>query len=371
MKRNLLHLAILSLLFACSAPDQQAKLSELKKQRDALNEEIALLEKTTDVTIDSVKTNIKEVAITDIAPQSFQHYIEIQGKVDGEQNITLSAEMLGAVKKINVREGDEVKAGQILAELDNQMVVQTIAEVQNQLEFASNIYLKQKNLWEQKIGTEIQFLSAKNNKESLEKKLATLNEQLNLSKIKSPINGTVDEVMLKLGQNAAPGIPAIRVVNLDNLKIKAEVADTYIGKIKKGNFVTVNFPDLQTEVQSTISHSGKVINPLTRSFIVEVPLKGENNQDLKPNMVAILKIADYTKENSIVVPVNAVQNSDEGDYVYVAETKQGRTVAVKKNITTGLTYNNNVEVKNGLNAGDKIITKGFQELNPDEQVRYN
>jgi RND family efflux transporter MFP subunit len=368
MKNTLLITIVLLIINGCGAPDKNAKLEDLKKKRDELNVQIEKLEKEAGPSEDKTE-RVKNVAVTEISPAPFAHYIEIQGKVDSDENLTLTSKTMGVVTSIKVKVGDTVKKGQVLAELDNQVMVQGLSELQTQIQFANNLYQKQKNLWEQKIGTEVQYLTAKNNKEALENKLVTMQQQIDMTRIKSPIDGTVDEIMLKLGQNAAPGVPAVRVVNATHLKIKADLAESYASKVKKGNDVIVSFPDLNKEIKSNITFSGSVINPLTRSFTVEAALP-DNKLELRPNMVAVLKIADYKAEDAITIPVNALQSSEEGSYVYIASNKGGKLIAEKAIVETGLTYNNQVEIKSGLKPGDKVVTTGYQDLNKGELIKF-
>lgn len=369
MKKVILSFATICILASCGSSDKQVELDKLKKQRTEIDARIKALETelaATGGTKENKKT--RSVLISSLNYQPFQHYIEVQGKVDGDENVIISAKMGGAVSKILVKEGDNVTIGQVLAELDNQVALQGLEELKTALNFASTMYDKQKSLWDQKIGTEVQYLSAKNNKESLEKKLATLQEQLEMMQLKSPINGTVDGIDIKIGQTIMPGMPAIRVVNLSNLKVKAEVAEAYSSKVKKGNEVFIYFPDMKKEVRSVIGYSAKVINNTTRTFMVESPL--ENSTEYHPNMIAILKIVDYKQDSSIVVPLNVIQNVGGSVYVYVAVTEGGKTVARKKEVSVGQIYNGNAEIISGLIKGDKLIVTGFQDLNDGELIKF-
>ncbi|HEV7231669.1 MAG TPA: efflux RND transporter periplasmic adaptor subunit [Bacteroidia bacterium] len=337
---------------------------DLKKQRDELNTKIAAIETTLAKSDTSARDKIKNVSVAPITLGTFRKYVELQGRIDADDNISLSPQMAGAVTKINVKVGDEVSQGQLLAELDNKVIVQGIAELQNSMDLANTMYEKQKNLWDQKIGTEVQYLSAKNQKESLERKMASLQQQLELSRIKSPINGTVDAVDIRLGQMAAPGMQAIRVVNFDNLKVKGEVSEAFAGKIKKGDAVTIIFPDMGDTLQAKIDFAAKVINPLNRTFTVQTNL--DKNKDYHPNMIAVLKIVDYVNPKAFVVPVNTIQHAQEGDFVIVADNGKAKKVKVK----VGHSYNGSAEILDGLKEGDKIILKGFQDLNEGEEIKY-
>ena len=358
----------ISILASCGGPDKQAQLEKLKKQRTEINDQIITLE--TELAADGNKENrkIRSVLINTLDYQPFLHYIEVQGKVDGDENVSISAKMGGAVSKILVKEGDNVTTGQVLAELDNQVILQGTEELKTALNFATTMYEKQKSLWDQKIGTEVQYLSAKNNKESMEKKLATMQEQLEMMQLKSPISGTVDGIDIKIGQTIIPGMSAVRVVNLSNLKVKAEVAEAYSSKVKKGNDALIYFPDMKKEIRSVIGYSAKVINNTTRTFTVESPL--ENSSEYHINMIAVLSIVDYKNDSGMVVPLNVIQNAGGSIYVYVAVNEGGKTIARKKEVSVGLIYNGNAEIKSGLIQGDKLIVTGFQDLNDGELIKY-
>ena len=314
---------------------------------------------------DSTKNDkIKTVEIIRMTPQLFNSYIDIQGKVDADENISVNAEMGGTVSKINVHLGDEVSTGQVLAELDSKVIQQGVSELQGALDLVTTLFEKQKNLWDQKIGTEVQFLSAKNQKESLEKKMSTLQQQLEMSKIKTPISGIVDAIDIKLGQATMPGLPAIRVVNMNSLKVKGEIAESYLAKVKTGNDVEIIFPDMLDSVKSKISYVAKVISPLNRTFTVTMNLEG--SKEYHPNMIAIVKIIDYSNPKAFVVPVNAIQKAEEGDFIFIANGKTVKKVRIK----AGRIYNGKAEVIDGLKEGDLFIAKGFQDLNEGEEIKF-
>ena len=344
---------------------KQKQLEGLKKQMGEIQGKIAALEAEIALS-DTSKGNekAKTVGITKLKAQEFTNYITVQGKVDADENVTLSPEMGGDVLRILVHAGDEVHKGQLLAELDGKVIQQGMAELQTALDLATTMYNKQKNLWDEKVGTEMQYLTAKNQKEGLERKMSTLQQQLELTRLKSPIDGTVDEVFLKLGQLAAPGFPAIRIVNFNHLKIKAEVPENYATKVKKGNPSVVLFPDINDSIMASLSFSAKVINAMNRTFNVEIDL--ENNREYRPNMIAILKIVDYTTKGAMVVPVGTVQHGEEGTFVYVANN--GKAHKVKVNV--GHEYNGLAEITSGLKEGDDVVTLGYQELNEGELLKF-
>jgi len=349
-------LVLLSILIvSCSGTDPRAELEQLKKQRQDLDAKITELEETlakTDTTQAGLKAT--EVAVSPVQSRIFKTYIEVQARVDADQNVFLSTGMPGTITKINIKVGDKVTQGQVLAETDSRLIQQQISDLQTNYELAKQVYEKQKELWEQKIGTEIQYLQAKSNKESLEKKLATLEEQLRMSKIVSPIDGTVDGVNIKIGQTVAPGMNAITVVNFSNLKVKADVAESYSARIKTGDEVLIYFPDNKDSIVSKINYASRTINLLNRTFAIEALLN--TTQELQPNMVAKLKINDYSSPKPcVVLPVKFIQKSSTGNYVLVAE----KGIVVKKVITIGKEYSGLAEITSGLNEGEQLIVKGY------------
>lgn len=368
--KKVLSLLIIVSLFAMSCGgkkvDKNAELAELKKQQSEISQKIKDIEKE----LGSQNKDSKQilVSVDTIVEKTFIHYLNIQGRVDATENVIANAKMPGTVSKIFVKEGAVVKAGQVIATTDASAMLSGLEEAKTGLAFATNIYEKQKKLWDQKIGTEFQFLQAKNSKEQAEKRIATLNEQIDMSQIVSPINGVVDEVMLKIGQPASPGMPGngIRIVNLGSLKVKADVAETYSKHIKAGNEVIVELPDAEKTLKTTISYVSKSINNLTRTFNAEVLLPSSN--DYQANMMAILKIADYKSEKTLSVPVNLVQNSDEGEYIFIASKEGNKTIAKKKTIKTGKLSGNDIEVLSGIQNNDLVISVGFQGLNDGDEI---
>ncbi|MCC6182052.1 MAG: efflux RND transporter periplasmic adaptor subunit [Bacteroidia bacterium] len=362
MKNKFSIILVSALLIACGSPDKKAQLEKLKSQKADLETKISALEEEL-AKSDTTKQKLVDVTTSPLTTQTFKTYIEVQGRIDADENVTLSTEMPGTVTKINVKVGDEVSKGQILAETDARAVQQQIVDLQTNLELATQVYQKQKNLWDQKIGTEIQYLQAKNTKESLEHKIATLQEQVRMSKIISPINGTIDAVNIKIGQAVAPGFPAINVINFSNLKIKADVSESYASRVKTGDEVLVLFPDIKDTLSSKIKYAARAINNLTRTFLVEVLL--DNKKEYHPNMVAKLKINDYQSPSpKVVIPVKYIQKGTNNHFVMIME----KGVAVKKTITISREYNGNAEIAEGVNEGDLLITEGYDLINEGDHV---
>ncbi len=365
---TILSVLITAFLLTGCGEDKSAKLEKLKAERSSLTKEIEALEKELALqNPQEAVVRMKDIAVMDLAPRNFDYFVQTQGMVESRDNILVSAKSMGSISSVLVTEGQYVEKGQILAQIDNAMIIHSIDEAKAALELANTVYERQKSLWDQKIGTEIQYLQAKNNKESLEKRLATLNEQLDMSRIKSPINGTIDAVNIKIGENAAPGFPAFRVINTEDLKIKANVSEAYVTSIKKGNPVKVIFPDLGKTIEAKVSFVGRNIDPLSRSFPVEIDLP--SSADLRPSMTAVLKIVFQSEPQALCVPINVVQEINGKKVVYVMEAAGNQSVARRKVIEIGGVYDNLAEVKSGLTAGDKIITVGYQGLNDGEFVK--
>ena len=359
MKKIALFLTLIMFAVACHKPmDKKAELQQLTKEHDVIAEKIAKLQKEiagSDTSAGS-KMKIKNIATTIVKPTNFNHYIEIQGKVDGDEIASVFPKGAGGiVTRILVKEGQMVRKGQILAELDAEVTKKSLTALKDQLTFATTVYNKQKNLWDQKLGSEIQYLTAKNTKESLENNVKTLEEQLDMSKLVSPIDGSVEDIPIKVGQMVSPAAPALRVVNFKEVKVVAELAEAYASKVKSGDEVILFFPDLNKEVKTKITFSSKFINP-TIAF--------------KANMIAVVKINDYSATNVISAPINCIQNSSDGQYVFMIRKEGNNEVAHRQTITTGLIYNGLAEIKTGLKLGDQIVTLGYQDLNEGQYVKF-
>jgi len=349
-----------ALLASCGTKDKNAELNDLKAKRSELDGKIAELEKELGVT-NAPKT--RKVMTTDVATAPFKHCVEIQGTVDAENNIVVAPQIPGLVTKIYVNEGDAVQVGQLLAETDNSAYAAQIAAIQPQLELAQDVFQRQQRLWDQKIGSEVQYLQSKTQVEALTKQILAIQAQIELTKVKAPINGVVDHVGARVGQfaTAQNPDPCFRIVNLNSLKVKSEVAESYANKVKKGNKVVLFFPDVNIEVDGSISFTAKFISPMTRTFTAEAILTG-SNELLRPNMVSIMKIVDYENAAAILAPLNIIQNENNLQYVYVAVNENGVLTARRRAVTVGQVYAGNAEVTGGLSVGDKLITTGYAEL---------
>lgn len=365
-----------TLLAACSGEkksDLQSKneeLAKLKSEQADLNIKIRTLEGEV-AKLDPKKkeaARVKDVAVSPLATSMFRRYVELQGTVDTKNNVQVMPKSGGAVTEVYVVEGSSVRAGQTLARIDDQILQTSVEEIKTQLSLANTVFEKQANLWKQQIGTELQYLQAKNNKEGLERRLATINSQLSQSNVTAPISGVVDKVFAKVGSTAGPGVPMFQVVNLSQLKVKANVADTYAGSVRKGDEVVVRFPDVNRELKTRISFVSSTVDPLSRTFTIEAPLPSDRS--LKPNMLAQIKINDMNKANALVINQNLVQSTEMGQLVYVAVNEGGKKVAKSRKITTGQSYGGQIEIVAGLKAGDQLVTRGYQELTDGTVINY-
>jgi RND family efflux transporter MFP subunit len=370
MKKSLI-ISMLFLLAACSGKKQEnkdiaakkAELSKLTKERDALSDKITALEgEILKLGGTTTEEKIKLVEITALATQDFAHYIELQGKITTEQVYYVTPRgMGGQVKQVLVKQGDQVKKGQLLMKLEDGIIQQNIKQVESQLAFAKNIFSRQENLWKEGIGTEVQFLSAKNNVESLEKQIDLVKEQLSTTQVFAEVSGVVDAVTIKVGETfMGSPMATITIVNPSAMKAVVDVPENYISKIRKGMPVVVQVPDINESFNSSIYLLSETINVTSRSFVAESKVPSKST--IKPNQIAIVKILDHEAKNALVVPVETVQSDEKGKYVYVLAKENGKTVARKKVVSIGEFYDALIEVKSGLATGDQLITKGYQGL---------
>lgn len=366
MKRaNQLVVMVMAFVLASCAgtPDnsveaKRKQLTDYKKQRQDLETKIAELEKELDANSEVKYVNVKALALE---PRLFEHFVEVTGKVEADQEVNVSPEGSGKIIDILVREGQHVQKGTVLANLNTDMLDQSIAEAKIGLELAQTTFDRQKNLWDQKIGSELQFLQAKSNKESMERRLESLQAQKEMAVIKSPVDGVVDVIFQKKGEIASPQFPFAKVVNISRIKIYGDVAESYLTKVKKENPVSVSFPAISKNAEAPISQIGNYIDPNNRTFRIRLDL---NNPDgmIKPNMIAILKIRDYVSEAAFVVPSLLIKSDFRGKYTYVVDESDSIKRARKVYVTTGVSANNLTEVTEGLGANMKVISEGFDQV---------
>ena len=359
---------------ANSVEGKQKALASLKKQALEMNAKIVALEKEIEKAGGANSEKTVLVNIDTLKTEVFTHFIELQGKIESESISFITPRAGGGqVRSLYVKRGDLVRKGQLILQLDNTLVKQSAAAASNNVEtlkaqaaLAKSVYEKQKNLWEQNIGSEIQLMTAKTNAEAMSNQLKAATEQLGMvrdqlafTSIYSDVDGVAEEVNVKVGDLfAGPG--QIKIVNTTKLKVTAQVPENYAGKVKVGTEVSLIFPDLQKTIAVKVNVLGNVIDPLSRSFFIETKLPVDKN--FRPNQLAQVKIKDYEKTDAISLPVNLVQTDENGKFVYVAVNEKGKLVARKKVIKAGEFYGNNIEILSGLSAGEVVITEGYQSI---------
>ena len=370
MNKNRLFIPILLMMIisACGPRDKQGRLARMEAQREALSAQIEQLKAEIAGETDAApKEALAYVRGIELRPSLFQHYIQVQGTVESDNNILIPAQSSGVVKKIHVRQGDRVNQGQLLAELDGAIMERSIDELTHSLQLVTTIYERQERLWKKNIGSEIEYLQAKNNKESLEKKLETLNEQHKLTKIHAPISGTVDDVMIKEGEMAAAGFGTIRIVQLSRLKIAVSLSENYISRVSKKHPVKVQIPVVGREMELKIDAVSQVIDPNNRTFQIEIQIPARE-KDIKPNMLSVVTINDYTNSEALAVPQNVVQDTGTDHFLFVAKKQNDEWIAHRRTVTLGENYANRVEIREGLSAGEFVITFGFQALADGQSI---
>lgn len=360
---------------SCGEEIQKTSVSDLNSQKvtlinqiDSLNNQLKQVEVQL-LKLDTTK-KLHVVTLLPVKNETFKHYIEIQGVVQADKNIEIRPEMGGTVTAIYVKEGQQVAAGQTLIQLDDASIKNSIAELTTQLNLAKTTFDRQERLWNQKIGSEMQYLQAKAQKESLENNLASLKTQARKMKIIAPFSGIVDEIFPRIGELTSPQVATVRLLNLNNVYIEADITETYLPFVKVGTEAVLNFPSINKEVVSKITQIGNYINPDNRSFKARINISNKD-QSIKPNLLANLKIVDF-KSEGLVIPSTLVQKDQNGnDYVFTLKLENDENVVVKNLITISKEYNNEVFITNGLEATDTLIDKGARIVKTGDIVKIN
>ncbi len=336
--------------------EYREELKELKSKINALEEEISTEDPT------ALNRDKATLVTTEPVPiKTFRHFLEVRGSVTSDRNINISAEAPAMVQRVLAQEGERVKKGQVLVRQDAETSRRGLEELQTSLTLATTRFERQKKLWDQKIGTEIQFLEAKNAKESLDRRIASSRSQLANYTIRAPFSGTIDKVFIKEGEMGQPGVPLVRLVSLQDMFIEADVSESYLGEFQVGDTVEVTFASLNKSLTTTISSIGEVIDQNNRTFSLEVKLPSDAKL-LRPNLLAVLRIEDFHQPNAVVVPTNLILSDNQGDYLYVATEQDGQLTAMKKPVERGLTYNSETLITSGLTGDEQLINEGFREV---------
>ena len=375
MKRILIFTILFALLISCGKKEVTDNLTDLKNEKnkiiaqiDSLNNALNIVE-TKLSKLDSSK-KVQLVTALPAKKDIFKHYVEIQGVVKSDKNIELRPELGGTIKTIYVKEGQHVATGQLLVQLDDSSLQNSIAELNTQLELAKTTFDRQERLWNQKIGSEMQYLQAKTQKESLENNLATLRTQARKMKIIAPFSGVVDEIFPKTGELTSPQTAVVRLINLDKMYVEAEVTEAYLPIIQKGTEAVINFPSINKEITSKISQVSNYINPENRSFKVRIDISNKDKL-IKPNLLADLKLLDFSSEGIIVPSILVQQDQNGDDYVFIINLKDNENVVSKKLIKAGNEYAQQIFVSEGLTAEDTLVNSGARLVKDGDVVKIN
>ena len=366
-------LSVILLIFMATSCQQDPKkeLAELKGTLKETQKRIAELE--AELNTDSSKVEVKSVFVDliKIKTDTFIHYITITGSVESDNQAFISPEINGQIKEVLVKEGQHVKKGQALVVLNSEITQKTINEVQTNLELAHTVYKKQKELWDQEIGSEIQYLQAKNNMESLEGRLETLKAQKRMATIKAPYDGVVDNLFQHEGEMASPGRQVLQLINLQKLKVYADMSERYLPYIHKGDMAKVSFPTYPNlKIEAPIYRVGNMINPANRTVRIQVNIKNTDNK-LKPNIISNIELQDYFSDTAIAIPSIIIKQDINGDYVFVAKNENGKLIAEKRYVQTGVSHNAKTLIVDGLKEGDKIIYNGYNLVRNGSQLKIN
>ena len=379
MKKILIITVFSVLLLSCGKSEKEQSIEKLVSSKDvkglqakkaSLQAEILSIEEAL-ATLD-VKVEEALVGTTTVKDTVFNHYLEVQGSIDTKENILIQPEYSGTLTSLNVKAGQRVSKGQVLARVDDAGMSQQLASAENQYQLAKTTFERQKNLWDKKIGSEIQFLQAQTQMVSAQKTVSQLQAQLSKTVIRAPFSGTIDEVFVEKGEVVAPSAQGLmRIVNLGNMYVSTTVPESYIGKIKVGDNVDVFLTSLGKTYKGKVRQVGSFINPNNRSFGIEVSVPNPENL-LRPNQVAKLKIIDYVNKDALVVPTGIIQeDASQEKFVYVVEGSNGKTGKAKKVIVkTGQSSDNVTEILSGLSANDIIVTDGVNTISEGMKLNF-
>ena len=343
--------------------------TNLTNQLNGIETDLAALE----AAIANLDTNENLPLVTtfEVQPQVFNHYLDLQGNVKTRENVLLYPEMAGTLLTVKVKKGARVSKGQILAVIDNGGMSNQLSQLKTQAALAQTTFERQATLWEQKIGSEIQYLQSKAQAEAQANAVLQLEKVLAKAQITAPFSGVIDQVLKDPGTVVSPGngSEVFRLINLSNMYIEVDVPEGYLGAVTKGKKAGVYFPVLQDSVNAVVRETGNYINPNNRSFSAEIAVENPNGQ-IKPNLNARVHINDYTNENALLIPQSVISENAAGEqYAYVAELNNGEAIAKRHIITTGKTQGDFVEITSGISAGDLIIKEGARSVKDAQAVK--
>lgn len=354
------------ILSACSSESGQSvekQLEELRKQRASIDQQITQLEAGSNPA--DKAGGAQPVETLSVAPQLFKHFVDAKGTVDSRSSVMISPLMGGRVDMLRIVNGQAVKKGQLLLELDNEVIKKGIDEVQLQLDFATTVFEKQKRIFDLKAGSEIQYLSAKNQMEALERRLESLREQLSMTRIVAPTSGYIDNLTAKVGENIGPGMPICTIVNTSDMRVVVDLAEAFIPSVSIGDPVAIFFAEISDSMVTKITTVAKSVNPLSRTFRIEISL-ASMPRNLRPNTTCRVVINDLTIPNALVLPLSSVLHDNVGPYAYVVDSNG---LVRRRPLTTGLTSGGSIQILSGIQSGEKVITRGTTDVADGQLVR--
>lgn len=370
---RILSLILIITLAACGATNTDSKkakekqLVEYRDQRSELDKKIKKLEMEL---VGDKEVEITNVIVEQVVTDEFVHMVEVTGNVEAEEDVDIAPESSGNIISIDVVEGQWVKKGTVLGRLNTEAIEHNIEDLKIQYDLAKTIYEKQKNLWDQNIGSEVEYLQAKSNKESMERKIEAMTAQLRFSVITSPVSGVVDRIYQDVGEMAGPQKAFAKVVNISKVRVYADVSERYLNSVNAGDEVEIEFPAIAKKVKARIYRKSNIINPDNRTFRMRINLSN-NDGAIKPNLVSIIHFRDYYNPEAIVVPSILIKNDFNGKYLYVAISNSDIWKAEKNYVETGISDNNYTTLKSGLSPGDLLIVKGADQIANGSRININ
>lgn len=372
--KKLIYISLAFVAASCASKTTEDYLTELNTKRDSIKAEYRTLGAELakiEAEITALDTTRKVVNVTARKADrtTFRHFFKIYGSIQTDNNTLVYPSAQGEITRVFVEEGQPVSKGQTLYAIDSEILRKSMDEVKVQIELAKDVYDKQEKLWKQNIGSEMDYLRAKNNLDALNTKKETLKAQISKTNVTAPFSGTIDEIMIKNGQLVSPGIATMRIVNLDKVYLKADVPEGYIKTIGRGTPVNVTFPSINESVKTNINETGRFINPANRTFTARINLENQNNK-LYPNLLGMLEIQDYQRDSALVIPARLIQENAQGEsYIFTVKADGEAMYSILKPIEVGMTYNGVTEVLSGLGDHDMIIDKGSRSVSDNQLIR--
>lgn len=382
--RHIGYTFIIALLLLCAACDKQTDtststlsheeqktlLQEKKKDLATLQAEIDELQNKIVDQSPELQEKAKLVDTLMVMQQDFKRYIDIQGRVVADDVVNVVSEAAGRILSITAAEGEYVSKGQVIATIDLESLSKQKVEIETALSLAVDMHARQKRLWDQNIGSEVQYLQAKNNKERLEKSLETIDFQLTKSTVTAPISGTVDREILKAGEIASPGVPILTILNTRNIKVETDLPERFLTKLDRGDLVNMNFPSIEQEMTGRVSMLGRSIDPANRTLKVDIK-PAKYNKLLKPNLLAEIKVEELSIEDVVVIPsVYLLQQVDGQEYLYTVTQEDNEYRAEKKYVKTSESSGNGIIITEGLESGDIIVSKGARNISDGDLIIF-